>query len=74
MVLYLRAGVHGRYNMIKTPYGNRLRVYANYTASGQDIQLVDEVMLSIKENYANVHTSVSHDGRMMNKLFKPHED
>ena len=65
----IREGILGRYNLIKTPWGHRLRLYADFTASGQDIKLIDTFMEQIKENYSNTHTESSHDGQVTNNLF-----
>jgi selenocysteine lyase/cysteine desulfurase len=72
-VSFLRENIVGRYNLIKTPWGQRLRIYADFTASGQDLRLIDSVMDSITENYSNTHTEASHDGKIMNKLLKEAE-
>jgi selenocysteine lyase/cysteine desulfurase len=73
LISYLRENIVGRYNIIETPWGSRLRVYADFTASGQDLRLTDSVMESIKENYSNTHTEASHDGKIMNTLLKEAE-
>ena len=31
---FIRKGIRGRYNLIKTPFGNKIRLYADFTASG----------------------------------------
>lgn len=69
MLSFIRKGIHGRYNLIRTPWGHKLRMYADFTASGQDIKLVDMFMECIKENYSNTHTESSHDGQVTNNLF-----
>ena len=71
---YMRKGVQGRMKLIETPFGSRVHFYADYTASGQDVECIEDIMVCIKENYANVHTTVSHDGRLMNTLFREAEE
>lgn len=69
IVYFLQTNLEGRYNLIKTPYGLRIRLYADYTASGQELHIVHLVINSIIENYSNTHTEASHDGKFMNHLF-----
>ena len=66
---FLRTQLQGRYNLIKTSFGNKLRLYADYTASGQELCIFNSVFEGIVENYANTHTEASYDGKFMNKLF-----
>lgn len=69
LMQFLRTQLQGRYNLIKTSFGHKLRLYADYTASGQELLIFNHILESIIENYANTHTEASYDGKFMNKLF-----
>lgn len=68
IVNFLATQLQGRYNIIKTPFGDKLRLYADYTASGQELAFFSGTIESIVENYANTHTEASYDGKFMNRL------
>lgn len=73
LMQFLRTQILGRYNLIKTSFGHRLRLYADYTASGQELLIFNNLLESIAENYANTHAEASYDGKFMNKLFREAE-
>lgn len=68
IVSFLSTQLQGRYNIIKTSFGDKLRLYADYTASGQELVFFTNTFESILENYSNTHTEASYDGRFMNQL------
>ena len=69
IVDFFRTNLDGRFNQITTSFGSKLRMYADYTASGQELRIVRLLMNTITENYSNTHTDASHDGKFMNTIF-----
>lgn len=69
-ITFMRSNIEGRYNLIEGPFGSRLRVYMDYTASGQELRLSEKVFAAVAENYANTHSESSHGGRQMTALFE----
>ena len=59
----LRNGMIGRDAMLATPFGERLMVYADYTASGRALRQVETQIESLSGLYANPHTVDSATGR-----------
>lgn len=59
----LRAGMIGRDAMLTTPFGERLMVYADYTASGRALRQVEAQIENLSGLYANPHTVDSATGR-----------
>jgi len=51
-----------------TPYGNRLLLYADYTASGKSLILIEKYMIELQKLYANTHTNDSMTGRVMTEI------
>lgn len=62
---FLREEVVGRNRIIEGPLGPRLKVYMDYTASGQSLHFVNHYMQWIRQNFANTHTEDSATGRFM---------
>ena len=54
---YLRSQVIGADAPITTPFGERLMVYADYTASGRCLDLIEQYLQNVQRNYANTHIS-----------------
>ncbi|WP_417471330.1 aminotransferase class V-fold PLP-dependent enzyme [Maricaulis sp.] len=59
----LRAGMIGRDEILSTPFGERLMVYADYTASGRGLRQVEAQIERLSGLYANPHTVDSATGR-----------
>ncbi|WP_417498411.1 aminotransferase class V-fold PLP-dependent enzyme [Maricaulis sp.] len=59
----LRAGMVGRDEILSTPIGERLMVYADYTASGRGLRQVEAQIERLTGLYANPHTVDSATGR-----------
>jgi len=74
LIDYLGTQIIGRNIFIKTIYGDKLKLYVDYTASGQDLRCLVEQMLKIEEYYANTHTETSFTGSYMNKMLASAED
>jgi len=58
----------GRGVRIETPFGRRLVCYADLTATGRHLQLVEDWIRGARRFYANTHTEVSTTGRIMTEL------
>lgn len=52
----VRAGIIGRNAVIETPFGARRLTYADYTASGRAVALVEDRLRELLELYGNTHT------------------
>lgn len=70
---YLRAQVVGCDAPISTPFGERLMVYADYTASGRCLTLVERYLQNLQRIYANSHTEDDISGRSMTHLLEEAE-
>jgi selenocysteine lyase/cysteine desulfurase len=64
----LRGHIVGVDAPIVTPYGERLMVYCDYTASGRCLNFVEHYMMRLQRNYANTHTEDDITGRNMTRL------
>lgn len=63
VIANLRAGVIGEGAKIKTPYGVKKLIYADYTASGRALRQVEDFVADhVLPYYANSHTSSSFCG------------
>ncbi len=65
---WVRGEEVGRAVHIETPYGQRLICYADLTATGRHLQVVEDWIRGIRPFYANTHTEISTTGRMMSHL------
>ncbi len=65
---FLREQIVGGDSTIKTPFGERLMVYSDYTASGRCLLFVENYLQSLQRNYANTHTEDDITGRSMTQL------
>ncbi|MBN1971867.1 MAG: aminotransferase class V-fold PLP-dependent enzyme [Candidatus Delongbacteria bacterium] len=59
----LREGIIGNDLSFETPFGRRNLFYADYTASGRGLKLIEEKMIKIQEMYANSHTEDDFSGK-----------
>lgn len=69
----LKKELIGENTFFKTPYGQRLMTYADYTASGRSLYFVEEYMNHLQKLYANSHTEDSHTGQVMTELIHKSE-
>lgn len=60
---FLREQTIGVDTPVQTPFGERLLVYADFTASGRGLAFVEDYLRKVSELYANSHTEDSHTGR-----------
>jgi selenocysteine lyase/cysteine desulfurase len=69
----LRKEIVGADAPITTPFGERLMVYADYTASGRCLGFVEKYLQSLQRIYANTHTEDDISGRSMTQLVEKAE-
>ncbi len=65
---YLRQQIVGVDSTFDTPFGERLMVYCDYTASGRCLRFVESYLQSLQRIYANTHTEDDITGRSMTQL------
>jgi len=70
---YLRNQLIGADADIGTPFGRRLMVYGDYTASGRCLALVERYLQNLQRIYANTHTEDDITGRSMTSLLESAE-
>jgi len=70
---FLRNQVVGADATVTTPFGDRLMVYADYTASGRCLGLVERYIQNLQRIYANTHTEDDISGRSMTHLLEQAE-
>ena len=71
---FLRKEIIGADASVTTPFGERLMVYADYTASGRCLGLVEKYIQNLQRIYANTHTEDDISGRSMTQLLEQAED
>lgn len=70
---FLRNEIVGIDATIATPFGERLMVYADYTASGRCLRFVEKYLMRLQRHYANSHTEDDITGRNMTRLLRQAE-
>jgi len=70
---FFRNQLIGADAVISTPFGERLLVYGDYTASGRCLSLVERYLQNLQRIYANTHTEDDISGRSMTKLLEEAE-
>jgi selenocysteine lyase/cysteine desulfurase len=71
---YLRDQIVGVDSTFETPFGERLMVYCDYTASGRCLRFVESYLQSLQRVYANTHTEDDITGRSMSQLLHEAEE
>jgi len=71
---FLRRELIGADARIQTPFGERLMMYADYTASGRCLCFVENYLRQLQRIYANSHTEDDISGRSMTQLLKEAEE
>jgi len=71
---FLRQQIVGGDCTFTTPFGDRLMVYCDYTASGRCLLFIENYLESLQRNYANTHTEDDITGRSMTALLHEAED
>ena len=69
----LRSEIVGADAPVRTPFGERLMVYADYTASGRCLWFVERYIQNLQRIYANTHTEDDISGRSMTHLLEQAE-
>jgi len=70
---FLRRELIGADAPIRTPFGERLMMYADYTASGRCLCFVENYLRQLQRIYANSHTEDDISGRSMTQLLREAE-
>ena len=65
---FLRRQIVGIDSAFDTPFGRRLMVYCDYTASGRCLLFVERYLQTLQRIYANTHTEDDLTGRSMSRL------
>ncbi len=65
---FLRQECIGIDAFFETPFGKRLLVYCDYTASGRCLRFIERYLMDIQRTYANTHTEDDVSGRSMTLL------
>ena len=65
---FLRSQIVGVDAFISTPFGERLMLYADYTASGRSLHFIEDYLLRLQRLYANSHTEDDTSGRITTEL------
>ncbi len=71
---FLRRELIGADAAIQTPFGERLMMYADYTASGRCLCFVENYLRQLQRIYANSHTEDDISGRSMTQLLREAEE
>jgi selenocysteine lyase/cysteine desulfurase len=64
----LRSEIVGVDSVFRTPFGERMLLYADYTASGRCLLFVERYLMGMQRHYANTHTEDDMTGRSMTHL------
>ncbi len=65
---YLREQIVGVDSSFDTPFGQRMLIYCDYTASGRGLRFIEEYLMGLQRHYANTHTEDDVTGRSMTQL------
>ncbi|MFN2287294.1 MAG: aminotransferase class V-fold PLP-dependent enzyme [Chromatocurvus sp.] len=69
LIQRIQRGVTGQYFPIRTPFGERPLVYADYTASGRSLDFIERAIREqVLPYYANTHTEASLTGAQTTQL------
>lgn len=70
---YLRNQIVGIDSTFETPFGKRMMVYCDYTASGRCLKFIEQYIARLQRHYANTHTEDDITGRSMTRLLRSAE-
>jgi selenocysteine lyase/cysteine desulfurase len=65
----VRREIIGRDLAFRTPFGWRNMFYADYTASGRNLESIERQISRIERSYANTHTEDDYSGKYLTGLF-----
>jgi len=69
LIEHIRNSVIGNKQAIKTPFGEKPLVYADYTASGRSLDFIEDyIRAEVLPYYANTHTETSFTGAQTSAL------
>ena len=69
LIEHIRNSVIGNKQAIKTPFGEKPLVYADYTASGRSLDFIEDyIRVEVLPYYANTHTETSFTGAQTSAL------
>ncbi len=71
---FLREQIVGIDAMFRTPFGERLMTYCDYTASGRGLAFIENYLMHVQRTYANTHTEDDVSGRSMTRLLHRAEE
>ena len=63
-----RSSIIGHDTLIRTPFGERRLTYADHTASGRAVTLIEEHVARLLETYGNTHTEDDATGTITSEL------
>lgn len=69
----LRDEIVGIDATVPTPFGDRLMVYCDYTASGRSLLFIERYLMELQRHYANSHTEDDITGRSMTRILRQAE-
>ena len=69
----LRNELIGKNFKFQTPYGERLLIYADFTASARSLNFIEKYLYEIQKSYANTHTEDDMTGEVMTKILHKSE-
>lgn len=64
----IRQQIVGNDLLFDTPFGERHLLYADYTASGRGLQIIEDKIWNIEKSYANTHTEDDYSGKYLTQL------
>ena len=70
----LRDQIVGNNLVYETPFGERVILYADFTASGRAVKFIEKKLFNITKSYANSHTEDDYTGKYMTRLLNEAED
>ncbi|MFO8077920.1 MAG: aminotransferase class V-fold PLP-dependent enzyme [Thermoplasmatota archaeon] len=71
---FIRENIIGNDIIIDTPFGRRHMLYADYTASGRALAIIEEQLQNILKSYANTHTEDDYSGQFLTTLLYQAEE
>ncbi len=70
----IRKQIIGGNILFDTPFGKRHLLYADYTASGRGLALIESKLINILKSYANTHTADDYSGKYTTGLMHAAEE
>jgi selenocysteine lyase/cysteine desulfurase len=70
----IRSQIIGGNILFDTPFGKRHLLYADYTASGRGLALIESKLINILKSYANTHTEDDYSGKITTGLMHDAEN